>query len=356
VKEGGAADRLQRTWYTRRPTLLAILLMPLAWLFGGMAALRRFAYRGRLVRSVRLPVPVIVVGNITVGGTGKTPLVRALVEALRARARRPGVVSRGHGRRTRAARAVAVDDDPRDVGDEPSLLASSGAPVWVGVDRVAAARGLLAAHPDVDVVIADDGLQHYALGRDVELAVIDAARGLGNRLLLPAGPLREPPSRLAAVDAIVWLASADTVPAMRRDRHEFAMTQQPLPWRNLVDPALAFDAAVLADAATVAIAGIADPARFFAAVRAQGFRGVTRAFPDHHAYTRDELAFRDAPAILMTEKDAVKCRAFADARMWMMPIHARVDPALVDFIMERIDGSEAPRNARLSGHEGAAHP
>jgi len=350
-----AAAGLQRVWYSRKPTLTATLLRPLAWIYGAGAATRRAAFRRGILRRTRVPVPVVVVGNITVGGSGKTPLVAALVEALSRRGRHPGIVSRGHGRRTSDTRAVAAGDDARDVGDEPLLLAASGAPVFVGKDRAAAARALIGAHPEVDVIVADDGLQHYALERNVEIAVIDAVRELGNGLLLPAGPLREPPARLDSVDAIVW-RSYDGVPR-RSARHApaYAMTLEALPWVNLREPTRLLDANALADTSSVAIAGIADPASFFGALRALGFNGAVRAFPDHYRYARDDVAFAEARAILMTEKDAVKCRAFADARMWMLPIRARVDPALIDFVLEKIDGPEASRNARLPGHQGAAH-
>jgi tetraacyldisaccharide 4'-kinase len=354
-----AAALLTRAWYAPKPVPLAQALRPLAWLFGTLAAVRRAAYRTGLVRSIALRVPVVVVGNITAGGSGKTPLVVALVAALAERGFRPGIVSRGHGRRTRGSREVTVNDAASDTGDEPLLLAASGAPVFVGGKRADAAARLLAAHPGVDVIVADDGLQHYALARDVELAVVDATRGLGNGLLLPAGPLREPPSRLASVDAVVrldvhadgagWRAALCGVP-------QFAMTHEPLAWRNLVAPGRAFDASLLRDPAAVALAGIANPDRFFHWLRAQGFAGRTIAFPDHFAYSRDDVAFPGASALLMTEKDAVKCRAFADARMWMLPIRARVDPALVDAVVEKIHGSQAARNARVSGHQGPADP
>jgi tetraacyldisaccharide 4'-kinase len=347
---------VSRSWYAPHPTPLSVVLTPFAWLFGALAALRRVAYRRGLLRRHRVPVPVVVVGNITVGGAGKTPLVATLVEQLRARGRRPGIVSRGYGRRRDDVRAVRAGDDAADVGDEPLVLVASGAPVHVGRDRPAAALALLAAHPDVDVIVADDGLQHYALARDVEIAVVDATRGLGNRMLLPAGPLREPPSRLATVDAVVTLlagaASGDTVVAPR----EFAMTQQPQPWRNLVDPSRAFDPRLLRDPAAVAIAGIAHPDRFFDALRTQGFAGATQRFADHHRYSRADVAFADAPAILMTEKDAVKCRAFADARMWMQPIRAKVDAALIDVVVRKLDGFQAARNAGVPGDQGAADP
>ena len=349
------ASRLTRAWYAPRATALANTLRPLSWLFGAVAASRRAAYRNGWLRRVRLRVPVVVVGNLTAGGAGKTPLVIALVAALRARGRRPGIVSRGHGRRTRDTRAVRIDDDPDDAGDEPLLLAASGVPVFVGADRPAAAQALLAAHPEVDVIVADDGLQHYALARDVEIAVVDGARALGNRLLLPAGPLREPPSRLASVDAIVRLETGVCAPA-NGAAHEFAMRYEPQPWRNLAEPNRAFDTALLHDPATIAIAGIANPERFFALLRAGGFAGTTQAFADHHRFVCGDLAHPRARAVLMTEKDAVKCRAFADARMWVLPIAARIEPRLVDRVMEKLDGRQAARDARLPGHQGPAHP
>jgi len=348
------AGPLVRAWYAARPTPLATLLRPLAWLYGAATATRRGAYRAHLLAGARVPVPVVVVGNITVGGAGKTPLVQALVAALRERGRHPGVVSRGYGRRTQDVRAVRVGDAARDVGDEPLLLATAGAPVFVGRDREAAARALLAAHPDVDVIVADDGLQHYALARDVEIAVLDSNRALGNGLLLPAGPLREPATRLASVDALVWRSTDG--PAVSRGWHvrEYVMRLATKPWRNVSDGGPPFDAALLADPSTVAIAGIADPASFFAALRAQGFRGAAHAFPDHHAYTREDVVFPGARAILMTEKDAVKCTTFRDPRMWSLPLRTHVDAALVDYVLEKIDGPEAPRDAGLPRDEGSA--
>ena len=362
------AGALTRAWYAARITPLAQLLRPLSWLFGVAAKIRLALYRNGVLRTARLQVPVVIVGNITVGGTGKTPLVMALVVALTARGRRPGIVSRGYGRTAHDVRSVGSGDDPLLTGDEPLLLAGTGVPTWVASDRVAAAKALMAAHADVDTIVCDDGLQHYALARDVEIAVVDGARGLGNGLLLPAGPLREPPSRLSSVDAVVTLSSdacissregssreADSSGATPSDEpRNFEMTHEPQPFQNLLHGNRALERATLEDPATVAIAGIANPDRFFDALRKQGFRGRTVAFPDHHRYTRDDVAFPGTPAILMTAKDAVKCRAFADAHMWMQPIRARIDDALVDLVMEKIDGSQAARNARLPRHEGAA--
>ena len=356
------AAHLERVWYAPRRTSLAQALRPLAWIFGALVRARRALYSTGVLRSTRLRVPVVVVGNIIVGGTGKTPLVVALVDALRARGRRPGVVSRGYGRRSHDLVAASPDASADVVGDEPPILAATGAPTWVGTDRVGAAQALLAAHPDVDVIVADDGLQHYALARDVEIVVFDAVRGLGNALLLPAGPLREPPSRLASVAAVALVRSGGestdaphgfVAPASVR---RFDVVQEPQPFVNLVDPARVLAPDVLRDPTTVAVAGIGDPERFFATLRARGFVGATHAFADHHRYARGDVAFPAARAVLMTQKDAVKCRAFEDVRMWMLPLRARFDSSLTDFVMERIDGSEAARNSGLSGDQRAADP
>ena len=350
------AALLARSWYAPKPTPLSLALWPLSCVFGVLSALRRGAYRHDLLRRVRLPVPVVIVGNITAGGAGKTPLVAALVEGLRERGRRPGIVSRGHGRHRRDVLAVHAGDRAADVGDEPLILVTTGVPVFVGADRAAACRRLLASHPLVDVVVADDGLQHYALARDVEIAVVDDARGLGNGMLLPAGPLREPASRLASVDAVVRLRARTGDTFEWRETREYAMTQQPLPWQNVADPTRAFDARALQDPSTVAIAGIAHPDRFFDALRAQGFVGATHAFADHHDFSRADVHFPGARAVLMTQKDAVKCSAFADERMWMQPIRAHVETSLIDFVAEKLDGSQAARDAGVSGHEGTTGP
>jgi tetraacyldisaccharide 4'-kinase len=332
------ADQLLAAWYAPRLAPLTAALLPLSLLFRAIVAIRRWAYRARLASSASLPVAVIVVGGITVGGAGKTPLTRALAEALASRGWRPGIVSRGYGGDGAGPRAVAVGNDPVRVGDEPLLLAVTGFPVWIGRDRVAAAQSLLAAHPECNVVVSDDGLQHYALARDFEIAAIDGARGLGNGHLLPAGPLREPRSRLSEVDAVVTLVASASA-AAGDDGREAAVWHEPLQWRNLVDSSAVADASRWRS--VHAIAGIANPQRFFDLVRNLGINPVCHAFPDHHRYRREELAFAGADAILMTEKDAVKCMAFGDARCWYLPIRARIDPALVDRVERKLRGRQA---------------
>jgi tetraacyldisaccharide 4'-kinase len=336
------ADRLLLAWYRPRPGLLAIALAPLALAFGAVAALRRGLYRHGVLVAVCLPVPVIVVGNIAVGGTGKTPLVAALAAALSARGFRPGCVSRGYGRREEAGAPAALRVGPEasadEVGDEPLLLARRGIPVAVGRDRVAAARLLLAGTPACDVVIADDGLQHYRLARDLEIAVVDAERGLGNGWLLPAGPLREPGTRLAGVDAVV-VNGADA-PRPGLPVAAYAMALVPGPLRRVDGTSGQADAGTLGGRVH-AVAGIGNPSRFFAGLNALGFDAIAHPFPDHHRYAAADLAFGDDLPVVMTEKDAVKCLSFADERCWYLPVEAKLDPALLSLVEERLRGSQA---------------
>lgn len=334
-------DRFSASWYVPRVTPLAAALTPLSWLFGGIVTVRRALFRRGILASTDAGLPVVIIGNVTVGGSGKTPLVIALAEALAARGRKPGIVSRGHAGKAQRAREVGKGDEPAVVGDEPLLLVASGCPVWIGRDRVAAARGLHEAHPECDVVLCDDGLQHYALKRDVEIAVVDATRGLGNGLLLPAGPLREPASRLEDVDAVVHLVAEGTPAMAARQRNALVMTHVPVGFRNLVDAARIADPACWSKGTVHAVAGIGNPQRFFDLLAALGLDAIPHAFPDHHAFVAGDLDFPGAQAIVMTAKDAVKCARFADARCFALDIRAVFDPALVDLVLERIDGRQA---------------
>ncbi|MGH8618255.1 MAG: tetraacyldisaccharide 4'-kinase [Burkholderiales bacterium] len=316
------------------------MLLPLSGLFALLIALRRALFRAGLFRAHRLPVPVIVVGNLTVGGSGKTPLVLWLAARLLAQGHRPGIISRGYGGTAAGPRAVAPGDDPAIVGDEPALLAArAGVPVWIGADRAAAAAALLAAHPACDILVSDDGLQHYALARDFEIAVVDGARGFGNGWLLPAGPLREPLSRLTGVDAVVvnGTGTPDGVPAGALHLRLEGGTL-----RNLREPARSAPAAGFAGRPVHAMAGIGDPERFFRHLEALGLTIVRHPFPDHHAYTAADLEVPATDLIVMTEKDAVKCAAFATERCWALPVEARVDEALAARLVQLF----APRRPR----------
>ncbi len=336
------STRLVAAWYAPRLTALTASLVPLACAFGIAASARRALFRAGVLRSHRLPVPVVVVGNITVGGSGKTPLAAALTRSLAERGWHPGIVSRGHGRtRPRSSPVlVAPDADASDVGDEPLLLARTGIPVVVAADRVAAARALLDAHPRCDVIVADDGLQHYRLARDVEIVVVDAVRGLGNGWRLPAGPLREPVARLDEADAIVALVTPGA-PAPWSVPNAWRMTLVGDTLLRVADPSQEQPATAFMGIDVHAVAGIGNPDRFFAQLRALGIAATEHAFPDHHRFAPRDLDLPGARAILMTEKDAVKCGAFADERCWYLPVRAHIEPALVARIEEVLRGSEA---------------
>ena len=309
------------------------LLSPL---YAGVTGLRRRLYRRGWFKRQSLSVPVIVVGNITAGGTGKTPLTIALVEKLRAAGWKPGVASRGYGRaQADTARWVQADTPPALGGDEPVLIAwKTGVPVRVDADRVAAGKALIEA--GCDVVICDDGLQHYRLARDIEIEVVDAARRYGNGLLLPAGPLREPVERAQECDFRVvnqGAASADDV--MDCGFGQWAMrlridTAQPLAGgrsRSL---------ATFAGQRVHAVAGIAHPQRFFGMLRAAGIGVVPHAFADHHAYQAQDLRFGSELPVLMTEKDAVKCRAFVNDWHFSVPLQADLPAAFWVALTDRL--------------------
>lgn len=315
---------------------VAQLLRPLSWLFGALAARRRAS-----ITPERLPVPVIVVGNIAVGGSGKTPVVDWLAGVLRAAGYRPGIVSRGHGGRVGAEGGVALvpdDGDPERYGDEPVLLARlTGCPLAIGRDRPAAARELVRQHPECDVLIADDGMQHYRLARDIEIAVVDEAT-LGNRLLLPAGPLREPLARLAEVDLI--LAHGPLSPALRADMGAvpvFSMQLQGGDLRALRGRGDTRPARDFRGRRVHAVAGIGRPQRFFDQLAGEGIEVVPHPFADHHRFVAGDLAFAEPLPILMTAKDAVKCAPFAPADCWEYPVRAQIGSGAAERILEKLE-------------------
>ncbi|HWW19628.1 MAG TPA: tetraacyldisaccharide 4'-kinase [Steroidobacteraceae bacterium] len=336
MPSSNASERLQRIWYRASSPPWSLRL--LSWPFALVVALRRSAYAAGLLRTHRLTTPVIVVGNISVGGTGKTPLVIWLVEQLRATGMNPGVVLRGYRGSARVADAVQrvqADSDPAQVGDEALLIQQrTGAPVAVGRDRVGAARHLMSAR--VDLIIADDGLQHLRLGRDYEIAVIDGARGMGNGYLLPAGPLREPNARLSSVGAVVVNGEgipAD-LPANVGPVFSMRLIGEQLHPLSGTGPSLPL--ASFRGRRVHALAAIGNPERFFAQLRTAGLEVIAHAFPDHHAYRADELEFGDGLALLMTEKDAVKCRGFAAPDRWYLPVAASFTPEQTAALLARL--------------------
>lgn len=307
--------RLESLWYGSHP--LSFLLAPLGWLYALIASLRRLAYRSGVLRRDRMPVPVIVVGNVTVGGTGKTPLVIWLVEHLQRSGHRPGVVSRGYGGKAKAwPQLVNADSDPYLMGDEPVLIAQRTAcPVAVGPRRAEAAGKLLAEF-DCDVIVCDDGLQHYALKRDLEIAVIDGERRLGNGRCLPAGPLRELPVRLHSVDMVIVNGVGNN--------GEYTMTLTGDRAVQVRDKTNGRPLAHWRDQTVHGVAGIGNPGRFFRFLGDHGLRVMEHPFPDHHDFTAEELHFTDGLPVMMTEKDAVKCRGVIGDDCWCVPVAARL--------------------------------
>ncbi len=332
---------LPRIW--QRRGVLAVMLLPLTALFSLLSCLRRHAYACGVLARVRLPVPVVVVGNIIVGGSGKTPLTLWLAEALSRAGWQPGIISRGYAAEEgRApAREVHLDSRAAEVGDEPLLLKRrSGLPVFVGRDRVAAGQALLVAYPQCNLILSDDGLQHYRLQREVEIAVLDA-RGVMNGFLLPSGPLRESPQRLAGVDALVLNGAAAQIPSSAIDKdggahraaHRYRMHLEGTRLMCLDEPAIEATTADLASLRLAAVCGIAVPERFFQHLDTLGLKFTRHAFPDHHAFTAEDLRRiqqqTQADALLMTEKDAVKCSGYRDAvgcAVWMLPVTAVLEP------------------------------
>lgn len=327
---------VEELWYGQHP--LSLVLAPLGWVSAGYALLRRQAYQSGLLRVRHLPVPVIVVGNVTVGGTGKTPLVIWLAEFLKAQGYKPGIVSRGYGGDAEHwPQQVRPDSDPVTVGDEPVLIAQRClCPVAVSPKRAEAAEALV-EHAGCDIVVSDDGLQHLALGRDIEIAVVDGVRRYGNGRCLPAGPLREPVRRLGSVDIVVSNGLAS--------RGEFAMKYLPLPLRGLRDESVTCSLDDLHGEEVHAVAGVGNPERFFQTLRAHGLRLQRHPFPDHYAFKADDIRFGDGVPVIMTEKDAVKCRRFAGPEHWYLPIEAdfsqTFEHRLLSLLKRTRDGQKA---------------
>ena len=315
-------------WYRRGP--VAWLLWPSSLLFRIVVLGRRLLYRVRLLPSAHPGIPVIVVGNLTVGGSGKTPLALWVAEFLKGKGWSPAIVSRGYGGSAAGPRAATLADDAGQVGDEPIVLSRrSGCPVWVGADRLAVIEALRGQHPEVDVLVLDDGLQHYRLRRDIEIAVVDS-RGFGNGFLLPAGPLREPPRRLRSVDAVVSHQNARV--------HGFQMFLEGETVHRMTDARERRPVQSFRGQKVHAVAGIGHPERFFLHLTRLGVRVVPHPFADHHRLIPGELDFGDDAPVMMTEKDAVKLRRYGRANWWVLPVTAQLDPAFGDWLMGKLRG------------------
>ena len=320
----------------QRRGVIACLLWPLSFIFNLLIVTRLALYALGIFRITILPVPVIVVGNIFVGGTGKTPLVIWIIQLLQEQGWKPAVISRGYGSSAQQARAVEKNSHANEVGDEPLLIAKrTGVPVFIGRDRAAAGLALLQAHPTVNIIISDDGLQHYALGRNIEIQLSDS-RGNGNGWLLPAGPLREPATRQSDFYVV------NTTEESAGDA--YAMQLVPVDAERLSDRTQRQSLRDFSFVQSVAaVAGIGHPERFFTTLRSHGISlTTTQALPDHFDYATNPFADIEASAILITEKDAVKCmqhNAIAnDARLWVVPVQAHVDASLAKHILEKLHG------------------
>lgn len=330
MPEGTAAHWFEQRWYA--PTA-PWYLRPLAALFATVVAVRSLAYRRGWFASGHPGVPVVVIGNLTVGGTGKTPFTLWLARTLREHGVRVGIASRGYGGSVTGPERVDPDGDPARFGDEAVLLARrAGVPVCVARHRLDAARWL--AGQGCRLVLADDGLQHLALRRDLEVLVVDAARGFGNGSLLPAGPLREPLRRIADVNAVV-VQGAPVPAAVAEHPLLVSMTLQPESLVSLRDGTRQ-ELSAFAGRRVHAVAAIGDPRRFFRLLRTAGIEPVEHAFADHHPFAPQDLAFGEDLPVLMTEKDAVKCSRFADARMWFLPVTARPEANGAGRLLERV--------------------
>ncbi len=327
MNRGRLESWLNHTWYSEKSP--PAWLMPLSWLYCALVAVRRQARKAGLLPTTHPGVTTVVVGNLTVGGTGKTPLVIALTHLLSAQNLRVGVVTRGYGGTSvNRPQKITAESNPYDCGDEAVLLAQTcSAPVYAGPDRLAAARALLEDHP-VDVLLCDDGLQHEQLGRDIEIVMVDPLRGFGNRYCLPAGPLREPLSRLAKVDATVALGE--------HPEAGFHIGSTPGEAVNVLDAANRRPLQAFAGRSCHAVAGISNPARFFDMLKARGLRPLTHDFADHHPFIAADIRFGDDLPVLMTAKDAVKCRAFAGENTWFVPLELDLGTVFTEWLLETL--------------------
>ncbi|MDR3492879.1 MAG: tetraacyldisaccharide 4'-kinase [Gammaproteobacteria bacterium] len=311
--------KIEKQWYRSSLTWLTFLLLPLTFIFYCVVKIRRLVYAYGLKKIYKLPVPVIVVGNITVGGTGKTPFVISLATYLKEQGYTPGIATRGvGGKQQQAPRYVDDYALATDVGDEAILLKKrTQCPVVVGIDRVAAVYELI-SKSNCNIIISDDGLQHYRLGRDIEIAIVDSTRQFGNGYMLPAGPLREPISRLDKVDFVISKMSL------------------------LGDMLISLDQTQKISLATFknkkihAVAAIGNPQRFFKSLRDAGLDIIEHIFPDHYLYQENDLLFSDDAPILMTEKDAVKCLSFDIKNAWYLPVTTRLDNEFLNQLRSRL--------------------
>ncbi|MEE9331041.1 MAG: tetraacyldisaccharide 4'-kinase [Methylophilaceae bacterium] len=321
-------ELILRAWQHKN-ALFYLVLIPVSWLFSFVVSVRRNCYKYGLLRSHKLSAPVIVVGNINMGGSGKTPVVIWLAKQLKKSGYNPGVISRGYG----TQRVEPIEAKPSslatDVGDEPLLIAKrTDCPVWIGANRVDAGKALLEANPACDIIISDDGLQHYRLQRAIEIAVVDEQTSAAE-YRLPAGPLREPLSRLQTVDAIICNGQKIIANA-------FEMKLQGRAFYNLTNPKLKVLGEHFKNKSVKALAGIGNPGRFFNYLKSLGLDFESLRFEDHHAFSAEDLEGIECEVLIMTEKDAVKCQHFAKKHHWVLPVDAKMDATLLPMLLAKL--------------------
>lgn len=318
------AKFLNEVWY--KDHFVGTWLMPFSFVFTDVAKFRRWMYKKGYKPVEKLSVPVIIVGNITLGGTGKTPLVIYLAQQLKQQGFKPGVISRGYGGQSETwPQQVTAESDAQQIGDEPLLIAQqAGCPVAVGPVRADSAR-LLLENEACDVIISDDGLQHYALHRDIEIVVIDGVRRFGNNFCLPSGPLREPQERIQEVDFVICNGGEpEENEILMQLEGAYAINMQTQERKPLVE---------FKELSCQAMAGIGNPQRFFDLLKQYGLECQTDSFPDHYAYTEKDIRYQGVQAVLMTEKDAVKCLSFASEQHWFVPVQAKLDSSFIENLI-----------------------
>lgn len=320
--------KLFQIWQSKQGP--AKFLRPVSWLYCAVVVGRRLAYYLKIKKTARIAAPVIVIGNLTVGGTGKTPLVAWLTNYLKEHGYRPGIISRGYGGKARHwPQQVRPDGDPVAVGDEAILISKRTAcPMAVGPERIISGRELLQYHPTCNIIISDDGLQHYAMHRDIEVAVIDGKLRFGNGYCLPAGALREPIKRLHKVDFIVANGQAE--------KGEYAMHYRITEACSLQDSSVSRALEQFKGQTVHAVAGIGHPERFFNQLTELGLKVIAHPFPDHFFYSAQDLEFGDTKPVLMTEKDAVKCKRFAKDHHWYVPVAVEVQETFGKAILKKL--------------------
>lgn len=318
-------------WYGEEKSLAYYILVPVSWLMCLIIWIRRSLYKMGVLKQYHSSVPVIIVGNITAGGSGKTPLVVWLARFLKDKGFKPGIVSRGYGGEAKSwPQQVRADSDYVAVGDEAVMIAARTAcPMAVGPDRSQVVQSLL-EHHDIDVIVSDDGLQHYALGRDIEIAVVNGERRFGNGCCLPAGPLREKPARLDEVDIIVVNGEGERREHPMTVSNQFAVNMQTKETQPL---------AVFAGKKVHAVAGVGHPTRFFNSLQEAGLETLTHEFPDHYRFTEADVTFGDDLPVLMTEKDAVKCIRFDNRHLWCVPASVELGNAFGQRVLMLLEKS-----------------